>query len=34
VSALVKLAAAAGLHFLEEWDQAGRVFVSVTTPGT
>ena len=34
VRALVKLAAIAGLYFLEEWDQAGRVFVSVTTPGT
>jgi SAM-dependent methyltransferase len=34
VSALVKLAAAAGLHVREEWAQAGRVFVSVTTPST
>ena len=33
VSALVKLAAAAGLRLLEEWDQAGRVFVSVITSG-
>jgi hypothetical protein len=34
VSALLELAAAAGLHVLEEWDHADRVFVSVTTPGT
>jgi SAM-dependent methyltransferase len=35
VSALLELAAAAGLAFLEEWDHAGRVFVCVTTtPGT
>jgi SAM-dependent methyltransferase len=31
-SALLRLAAAVGLHFLEEWDHAGRVFVSVATP--
>jgi hypothetical protein len=31
-SALVRLAATAGLHLLEEWEHAGRVFVSVTTP--
>jgi SAM-dependent methyltransferase len=31
-SALLRLAAAAGLHLLEEWDHAGRVFVSVATP--
>jgi SAM-dependent methyltransferase len=30
-SALLRLAAAAGLHLLEEWDHAGRVFVSVAT---
>jgi hypothetical protein len=34
VSALLKLAATVGLHVLEEWDHAGRVFVCVTTPGT
>jgi len=34
VSALLELAAAVGLHVLEEWDHAGRVFVSVTTPVT
>jgi len=34
VSALLKLAAAVGLRVLEEWDRAGRAFVSVTTPGT
>jgi SAM-dependent methyltransferase len=33
-SALVELAGAAGLHFLEQWDQGGRVFVSVTTART
>ena len=32
VSALLRLAAAAGLTLFEEWQQAGRVFVSVTTP--
>ena len=32
VSALLRLAAAAGLHFREEWEHVGRVFVSVTTP--
>jgi SAM-dependent methyltransferase len=32
VSALLTLAAAAGLKFAEEWQHAGRVFVSVTTP--
>jgi SAM-dependent methyltransferase len=31
VSALLRLAAAAGLTLSEEWQQAGRVFVSVTT---
>jgi SAM-dependent methyltransferase len=31
VSALLRLAAAAGLTLFEEWQQAGRVFVSVTT---
>ena len=30
--ALLKLAAATGLTLFEEWQQAGRVFVSVTTP--
>jgi SAM-dependent methyltransferase len=30
--ALLRLAAAAGLHLHEEWDHAGRVFVSVATP--
>jgi len=34
VSALLELAAAVGLRVLEEWDHAGRVFVSVTTPVT
>jgi hypothetical protein len=34
VSALLELAAAVGLHVLEEWDHAGRVFVAVTTPVT
>jgi SAM-dependent methyltransferase len=31
VSALLRLASAAGLTLFEEWQQAGRVFVSVTT---
>jgi hypothetical protein len=31
VSALLRLAAAAGLTLFEEWRYAGRVFVSVTT---
>jgi SAM-dependent methyltransferase len=31
VSALLKLAAAADLELVEEWQHAGRVFVSVTT---
>ena len=28
----VDISRTAGLHFLEEWDHVGRVFVSVTTP--
>jgi hypothetical protein len=31
VSAVLTLAAAAGLELVEEWQHAGRVFVSVTT---
>jgi SAM-dependent methyltransferase len=32
VSALLELAASADLHFLEEWNDAGRVFVAVARP--
>jgi len=34
VSALLELAAAAGLHFLEEWNDADRAFVAVTISAT
>ena len=34
VSALLRLAAAAGLTLSEEWRQAGRVFVSVAATST
>jgi SAM-dependent methyltransferase len=32
IGAVLKLAAAAGLKLVEEWQQAGRAFVAVTTP--